>query len=390
MNTRETLLIINALTGWGLTTLTQTLFPHLVDPPFPEEKDICLERIIKNISPRQRSIQEKLKTFEKHFDSAQEMWDCDRNGIRLITFYDREYPQDLLFIHNAPLMLYVKGDTECLSNPCLAIVGSRKATPKGRSFAFQISSQLTEYGFTIISGLALGIDGESHRGALQKQGKTVAVLGSGLLEIYPREHTSLAESIADTGALISEFPLHTKPLPFHFPRRNRIISGLSKGVLVVEAATRSGSLITANMAGEQGKDVFAVPGGPFDKCATGTNALIRDGAKLTTSIDDIVNEYSFTRQMNCEPLLPLTDSETKQGLGITPEEKSVLDHLSIDPISLEPLCTQCNADFKDLSHILLTLELKKYIKVYPGNRYGLNYRRTEHKRNMYEKESCHR
>ena len=287
-------------------------------------------------------------------------------------------------------MLYVKGDTECLSKPCLAVVGSRKATPKGRSFAFQISSQLTEYGFTIISGLALGIDGESHRGALQKQGKTVAVLGSGLLEIYPREHTSLAESIADTGALISEFPLHTRPLPFHFPRRNRIISGLSKGVLVVEAATRSGSLITANMAGEQGKDVFAVPGGPFDKCATGTNALIRDGAKLTTSIDDIVNEYSFTKQMNYEPLLPLTDSQTKQDLGITPEEKSVLAHLSIDPISLEPLCAQCNADLKDLSHILLTLELKKYIKVYPGNRYGLNYRRTEHKRNMYEKESCHR
>lgn len=213
--------------------------------------------------------------------------------IEEISIESEEYPEQLRNIYDAPLRLYVLGNKALLSGKGIAIVGSRKATKYGEKIALQLSERLSENGINIISGLALGIDTCAHLGTLQKNniGKTVAVLGSGLDEIYPKQNIELAKKIIKNGGcIISEYPLGTKPEKLNFPQRNRIISGLSKGVVVVEASGKSGSLITAEFALEQGREVFAVPGNILDFTSVGTNNLIKQGAKLVTNYMDILEE----------------------------------------------------------------------------------------------------
>lgn len=213
--------------------------------------------------------------------------------IEEISIESKEYPEQLREIYDAPLKLYVLGNKEILNQTGVAIVGSRNATEYGKRVALQFSKDLSKNGINIISGLALGIDTCAHLGTLHQDciGKTIAVLGSGLDEIYPKQNISLARKIIHMGGcLISEYPLETKPEKMHFPQRNRIISGLSKGVLVVEASEKSGALITADFALEQGREVFAVPGNISNFTSVGTNNLIKQGAKLVASFEDIVIE----------------------------------------------------------------------------------------------------
>lgn len=213
--------------------------------------------------------------------------------IEEISIESKDYPEQLRKIHDAPLKLYILGNKEILKHIGIAIVGSRNATEYGKKVAIQFSKDLSENGINIISGLALGIDTCAHLGTLQSdfQGKTIAVLGSGLDEIYPKQNAELARRIIKSGGcIITEYALGTRPEKLHFPQRNRIISGLSKGVLVVEASEKSGSLITADFALEQGREVFAVPGNILNFTSVGTNNLIKQGAKLVTNFQDILEE----------------------------------------------------------------------------------------------------
>jgi len=219
-----------------------------------------------------------------------------KNSVAVITFFDESYPALLREIACPPPVLYVKGNSAVLSEFSLAIIGSRNATNYGVNMACEFSRRLSALGVVIVSGLARGIDTAAHTGALTN--KTVAVLGSGLLNIYPRENKRLVDLILKNGAVVSEFPLNTEPLKENFPRRNRIVSGLSKGVVVVEAAMKSGALITANFALEQNREVFAIPGKPGDIFSEGANSLIQNGAKLVQSIDDILMEFNLCPQPN--------------------------------------------------------------------------------------------
>ncbi len=216
-----------------------------------------------------------------------------KHKIEVVTIADSDYPESLRQIPDPPLVLYFKGKSDWTGFN-FAIVGSRKASLYGLSVAEKFAQQLAALGVVIVSGMARGIDTASHKGALKAKGATLAVLGSGLLNIYPPENESLAEKIAESGAVISEFPLNTPPLRENFPRRNRIVSGLARGVLVVEAAERSGALITADLALDQGKDVFAVPGKVDSPTSLGANHLIKQGAKLVNSIEDILEEYGLS------------------------------------------------------------------------------------------------
>lgn len=216
----------------------------------------------------------------------------EKEGIACLDIFDKDYPYLLREIDNPPLVLYIKGDSSVLNKSSIAIVGSRKSTDYGNSMAAEFSYQLSVRDFVITSGLAKGIDTAAHKAAIRK-GKSIAVLGSGLLNIYPKESKALSKAIIERGAVISEFPLITKPLRENFPRRNRIVSGLSLGVLVVEAALRSGALITARLACEQNREVFAVPGNINSAFSEGTNHIIKEGAKPATCLQDILEEFNL-------------------------------------------------------------------------------------------------
>lgn len=258
----------------------------------------------------------------------------DGKTRHILTWNDHDYPSRLREIVAHPPVLFVEGQLECLASRQMAIVGSRHPTVEGRSNAYHFAYELARHGFTITSGLALGVDGASHEGALQAKGKTIAVLGQGINRIYPAQHQPLAEQIRQNGALVSEFLLDTQPLPQHFPRRNRIISGLSQGVLVVESSEKSGSLITAKYAIEQNRELFALPGSLHNPLAKGCHALIRQGAKCVDSIQHIVEEFPYSQAVYCDkvashgPLLPLLSLQVSpidaliQASGLTAERVS--------------------------------------------------------------------
>ncbi|MBI2104334.1 MAG: DNA-protecting protein DprA [Candidatus Omnitrophica bacterium] len=215
---------------------------------------------------------------------------AERCGAAIVTLADAAYPTRLKTIPDPPLALYVRGTLTAADETAIAIVGSRRASPYGRQCAERLSEDLALRGITVVSGLALGIDGAAHRGALRAGGRTLAVLGSGLARLYPPAHERLADQAAEQGAVLSEYPLEAEPLPHHFPRRNRLISGLSLGVIVVEASARSGALITADCALEQGREVFAVPGPMTSVTSEGTHRLLKQGARLVTSVEDVLDE----------------------------------------------------------------------------------------------------
>ena len=287
---------------------------------------------------------------------------AEQPGHHLLTLADEHYPARLLDLPDPPTLLYVRGRIECLNRDGLAIVGSRNATPQGAGNARVFAKALAESGFTIVSGLALGIDAAAHQGALEADGNTVAVIGTGADRLYPARNHDLALEIAKRGAIVSEFPLGTPAAAANFPRRNRIISGLSRGVLVVEAALESGSLITARLAGEQGREVFAIPGSIHSPHSRGCHRLIRQGAKLVETVEDVLEELG-------SPAPPLGAAKGSATGIIAPEHIAVLDHAGYDPVTIDELVGRSGLTAEALSVILLQLELDGRLSSLPGGRY---------------------
>ncbi len=284
-------------------------------------------------------------------------------GHAVVTLADEAYPRALLEVSDPPPLLYVAGRAELLNRPALAIVGSRNATAQGESNAEAFAKALSESGLTIVSGLALGIDAAAHRGGLAGPGSTIAVLGTGIDVAYPKRNSPLAEEIARRGALVSEFALGTPPAAYNFPRRNRLISGLSRGCLVVEAAAASGSLITARSAVDQGREVFAIPGSIHSPLAKGCHALIKSGAKLVESAEDVLAELSGFGTPTRERAAPRPD-------GAAPEnEAGLLAHMGYDPVAVDALCTRAGLSPEQVSSELLRLELEGRVSALPGGLY---------------------
>lgn len=309
---------------------------------------------------------------------------CQRQCIELLGWGEALYPEPLRHIQDAPAVLYVRGRTELLGQPQVAIVGSRNATRAGLDHARQFAAALAAKGYAVTSGLALGVDGAAHDGALAAGGDTVAVVGTGVDVVYPRNHKALTEQIIERGVLVSEYPPGTGPKSGHFPRRNRIISGLSRGILVVEAGLRSGSLITARLALEQGREVFAIPGSIHNPLARGCHSLIRQGAKLVETVDDIEEELAAWWNQPVEAVSPQPPREAKTRPGGQPElfatasepepvpdhlqqrEIAVLNALGYDPRSTDQLCAATGLPADQLMQSLLMLEMEGLVESAPG------------------------
>lgn len=293
----------------------------------------------------------------------------------IITLEDDDYPDLLREIHDPPIALYVRGDLrKAMERPALAVVGSRRCSTYGVNVAESLSRDLASHGLTIVSGLARGIDAAAHRGALELGGQTIAIVGTGLETIYPKEHKKLEEQIIANGAVVSEFPLGTPPLPQNFPYRNRILSGLCFGVLVVEASEHSGSLITARLANEQGREVFAVPGNITSQTSFGPNFLIKDGAKLVQIWRDVVDELPREAKEKLfgieRPASANGKSDAQQvfeAVALTDSERKILDILSADvPAHVDQLLISSEMNSSELMNALLGLEMKDRIKQLPG------------------------
>ncbi len=358
-------LALNRLKGFGPKTILGLLErfenpQHVFDTSAADLKHAGLNSTAINlIKNSDQQVDEDLAWLESH----------PRHHI--ITLHDSRYPSLLKELNDPPVLLYVNGDPDLLSMPQLAIVGSRSATPGGLEVAHEFSHSLTEAGLVITSGLALGIDAAAHKGALESTGKTIAVLGTGPDRIYPAKHLKLAEQVVNSGTIVTEFVPGTTPNKGNFPRRNRVISGLALGTLVVEAAQRSGSLITARFAMEQGKEVFAIPGSIRNPQARGTHALIREGAKLVESVDDIIEDLGPL----FATLFPVENKEkTKSDSGETykGDQKLIMESLGYDPVSVNELVERSGLTASEVSSILLSLELEGDVSSQVGGMYVKN------------------
>lgn len=274
----------------------------------------------------------------------------------IVTLADDEYPPLLLEIPDPPALLYAQGHLGLLSTPALAVVGSRNGTAQGLRNAEAFAKAFSNGGLTIVSGLALGIDAAAHRGGLAGRGSTVAVLGTGIDVVYPKSNASLFAEIAVRGLLISEYPIGTPSIGHNFPRRNRLISGLARGCLVVEAALGSGSLITARMAAEQGREVFAIPGSIHSPLSKGCHSLIKQGAKLVDAAEDVLVELGGSI---AAPVLP---NESEEG-------ENLLSHMGYDPVDIDALCSRAGLTAQAIAAELLRLELDGLVSTLPGGRY---------------------
>jgi len=282
---------------------------------------------------------------------------------QILVLGDADYPELLLQTADPPPLLYLWGRRELLAAPSLAIVGSRSPTAQGRDNAEHFARELSTAGLSIVSGLALGVDGAAHQGALASEAGTIAVVGTGLDQIYPRRHQKLGQEIAARGLMLSEYPLGMPPLPPNFPRRNRIIAGLSLGCLVVEAALKSGPLITARLASEAGREVFAIPGSIHSALSQGCHALIRQGAKLVETAADVLEELPLERRRPA-PTAPATPES-----GLSREQLQLLAQMGFDPVSLDSLQQRGGWPTAELSAHLLELEMAGVVARLPGQRF---------------------
>ncbi len=322
------------------------------------------EHAIRNAGLGGKALENLLRA-RSQLDLAREMDRIHRLGARLITLDDDDYPPHLKPLADAPPVLYVKGSLLPTDANAIAAVGTRKATHYGRSAAHQLCKQLASHGVTIISGLAQGIDAAAHQGALEG-GRTIAVLGCGIDRIYPPEHTELASHILQRGAIVSEFPLGAPPEGRNFPRRNRVISGMSRGVLVIEAPDQSGAIITAGLAAEQGRDVFAVPGSIFSSASTGTHRLIQDGATLVMRGSDVLNALKFADILPEPVMMPMPTIPVSTDLSaepvaddeVTDVEISLMRLLSKSPTHIDELVQLSGFPIATVSSALTMLELK--------------------------------
>jgi DNA processing protein len=323
------------------------------------------------ISPLETALPgltEKLGVVRQGRAFAREIERLQAPEISLTTLEEADYPETLRWIPEPPPVLYIWGTLRHEDSLAVAVVGSRKPSPYGQLAAQRLSTELAHYGFTVVSGLARGVDSLAHHGALQAGGRTIAVLGSGINVVYPPEHRRLYEAIRHQGAVVSEFPFDTKPDRWNFPRRNRIISGLALGTLVVEASDQSGSLHTARHALEQGREVFAVPGRIDAPSSRGTNNLIKRGAKLVEGIDDILDELpaAVRLAMRRRDTAPGPTDTPPMPMDLTPDEVRVLGLVPSEEAHIEAIIYASQLPAQAVASILLTLELRGLVRQFPG------------------------
>ena len=360
MNDTERLIVLNMVDDIG-SVRTQGLLKYFGSLENIFKADEVQLKKVKGISPL---ITSKIPQAIKEINLKKELDLIKKHGVKVVTFLDQDYPENLKNIYDPPVVLYIKGKILPEDKLAVAIVGSRLASFYGIETAEKFGFELASHGITIVSGLARGIDSSSHKGALKAKKRTIAVLGSGVANIYPEEHKDLADKISESGAVISEFPMFTRPDKGNFPKRNRIISGLSLGVICVEAAEKSGALITCDCALEQGREVFAVPGKVDSMTSKGTNKLIKQGAKLALGVEDILEELNietFFRSANGEDNAPILDKY----------ESLVYTLLSSDPKYIDDICLESGIAPNRIAGILLNLEIKKFAKQLPGKNFVL-------------------
>ncbi|MDR6224182.1 DNA-processing protein DprA [Desmospora profundinema] len=353
---RDGLIAVHQIQGVGWHTLDRMLRAGWKpDAPVAGEHE---EEAGLSVQLSERIREKWTPSFIRHV--AHEL--CQRN-IWALTLWDEEYPALLRELPQPPWILYGKGDGSILQHPCLAVVGTRKPTTYGKRAASMLVTEAVAQGWTVVSGMAAGVDGEAHRGALEAGGRTAAVLGCGVDVVYPKHHRSLYERLAAEGLILSEAPPGTQPHPGLFPQRNRIISGLSMGVLVVEAAERSGSLITADFGMEQGREVFAVPGPITSEQSRGTNRLIQQGAKCVLSAEDIAEEFS-----HLSGWCPVTKAK-EETPSVSDTESRLLSLFQDEPVDLEHLAEKMGCPLGEIHGILLTLQVKGLVRQLPGARF---------------------
>lgn len=360
MNEREAYIALNMMEDVGPVTVRKLVSAlGSADAIFRAE-----EREIAGALGRKSEVARKLVAQRGGVRIDKELKRAEKIGARLITPLDVEYPEPLSHIHDPPLALYIFGNMLPADKRAIAVVGCRGATYYGRDAAERLSRQLAMAGFTVVSGLARGIDTAAHRGVLQGKGRGIAVLGGGLDCLYPPENSDLASELAQNGAVISEFPIGRQPDKSTFPMRNRIISGLSMGVLVVEAGLKSGALITVGQALDQGRSVFAVPGRIDSPASFGTHRLIRDGARLVESVDDILAELEYL-----VPACSMGKGEQSPEAArhdLSPEEESVLRALDDGETDVDALIRRTGLQASAMCSLLLGLEMKRLVRMLPG------------------------
>jgi DNA processing protein len=314
---------------------------------------------------------DKVAVVQQSQDFHDELEGMRKHHATLLTLADADYPRALRWIADPPVVLYVRGRLLSSHQLAVAVIGSRKPSPYGKMSAQGFSQSLAEHGYTVVSGLARGIDSLAHQGALQAGGQTLAVLGSGFNIVYPPENRRLYEQICSQGAVLSEFPLNTKPDRWNFPRRNRIISGLSLGILVIEAAASSGSLHTARHALDQGREVFAIPGRIHDPNSRGTNGLIKKGAKLVETIDDILDELPEAVRTSARRVREVETSFETQPVpaDLSTQEAQILALLSATETHIDAISETTQLPVHVVAGILLTLELRELVQQFPGKRF---------------------
>lgn len=360
MENLEALIFLNLIRGL-IPVKIKRLLVHFKSP-----RDILKARIdeLKNIEGINENLAHRIKSDPKEIGLEDELRGIKKSDIKVISILDSAYPKNLKEIYDPPVVLYIKGVLKESDGISISIVGTRTSSYYGLSQAEKFSYQLASRGITVVSGMARGIDSAAHNGALKAKGRTIAVLGSGLSVVYPPENKDLFDKISSSGAVISEFPMETPPDRENFPRRNRIISGLSLGTLVIEAARNSGSLITTGFALEQGREVFALPGNISSKGSFGTNRLIKEGAKLVEDIEDIIEEI--------EPFkIAVKKSNISETKKISPElnadERLFFDCLSNDnPVHIDNIAAGLKCPANKLLATAMKLELAGLIKQLPG------------------------
>ncbi len=354
-------MVLSQIPGVGNATFW-SLIEHFGSP------ENVLASTTKELEKVPRIGKKQLRGFsqieEVHRSCCQQLRKLENIGGKYLTFADDLYPELLRQISDPPPVLYLRGDTKLLSTCCIAIVGSRASTSYGNRTAFTLAKRLVNAGVTIVSGLALGIDAESHRGALAGEGATIGVLGCGIDVLYPRQHGRLYHEIAEKGVIVSEYPLGTSPEGFRFPARNRIIAGLSKGVVVVEAARKSGSLITAQFALDEGREVYGVPGQVDSFKSGGVHWLLQQGAKLVQSENDILEDLALTHSL-------ATTVDQNRGdsafFNLEPAARKLLENIETYPQARESLLHKSGLKVSEFSELLLLLELDGFVEILPGD-----------------------
>jgi len=363
MNRREALVLLNMYPLFGIKKYQKILKSFVkLEALFDVSQD-KLEKSGLSYSLIKAIQRLKLINPEEEFKK------CEKAEIKIVTYEDADYPEALRQIFSPPLVIYFKGEYKVEDHLALAIVGSRRPSIYGRITAEKLSKELARRNITVISGLARGIDTVAHQGSLKNRGRTIAVLGSGLGNIYPPENKRLASEISEKGLLVSEFPYNSPPFSGHFPRRNRLISGFSLGVIVVEAAAKSGALITANFALEQGKEVFAVPGKIDSPTSVGTHQLIQEGAKMVIDVNDILEEFKC--RFPGEPFA-VDIIEEKKKINISSLEDKIFSLIKEGTdggVHIDKIIRDSQVDSGKVAGLLFNLELKGLIKQLSGKRF---------------------